>query len=322
MAFMGQRADASAAETSGIEESSEHPSNTEEGNRISAEESPVPAAEVIAQEKESEDSKINENDSSDLAAAEMEPSIPRELDEGKAEGEASPTQMAKDLSIARNENMGDSPLPSQQKESAETETSDELQLNKSNLVGLDGAEQDVSNILCVPEELQHVNDSEIGHNKEDPESEQLPDKVSPVHHNVLDSGHVNLETEPSVVIASDTTQSESHNEVSDEHLQNSTSGGEDPPKDAESLNHHIGTSSESLEMSVHPKDLGAANNEQNRTINVSSSSDSTIELEKVRKEMKLMEAALQGAARQSQVFVFFIFHITKNFTNSYACTFH
>ena len=310
MAFMGHRADTGAAETSEIEESSEHPSNTE-GTEISSEESSVPAAEVIAPEKDSEDPKTNENDSSDRVVVDVEPSTPRELDEGKAEGEASPTQMTIDLSIAGNENLGDSPLPSQQKDGAEMETSDELQSNKSNLAGSDGAEQVVRNILCMPDELQHVNDSEVGHSKEDPDSEQLPHKVSLVHYDVPDSGHLSLEPDPSVVIAFDTTQSESHNEVSDEHLQISTSGGEDPARDAESGNHDIGASSESLEMSVDRKDLGADNNEHNRTINVSSSSDSTIELEKVRKEMKLMEAALQGAARQSQVFIFLIIPYNK-----------
>jgi hypothetical protein len=35
--------------------------------------------------------------------------------------------------------------------------------------------------------------------------------------------------------------------------------------------------------------------------NISDSIDSTLELEKVKTEMKMMETALQGAARQAQV---------------------
>lgn len=323
MAFMGQRPDDSASETSEKEELLKQPSDTEEPDR-SAQELHGPGTEVIVPvEEDREGSKINEKDGSDRAEADI--SSPHELDEGKAEADAICTSSdmglpivgdanveespivsphkeictARDtgLPIAGDASLEDSPIVSPPKESIETETSDDLQSNHSNSPGSDGAEQVASNILGIPEELHRASDAEVGCETEALESDQLPDKVSPAHHDVLGSGHDGFDES---LVAPDTTPSESVGRISDGHPPDSTIGEQDPTTDADIVNQDISASRESLEMSVHQRDSGADSNEQIRKSNVSDSLEATIELDKLKKEMKLMEAALLGAARQAQ----------------------
>ncbi|ONK69066.1 uncharacterized protein A4U43_C05F18930 [Asparagus officinalis] len=296
MAFMGPRADNATPETSGKEETLENSSTaTKEQYTSSLEVPSVPTEEVVLTlEKESGDSKIEEKDNNNLDVAGMKPNIPIELDEGKDEAESDPIQVDRDLTIAENVNTEDSPVPPQRKEVTETETGDESQSSIFNLTGLEGGDQVESNIVSVPDEPHNVSDSEVSHDKLDQESEEHPDKASTVHHEVQDSEHVRLDTESSVVNESDAPQSGKIAEVSDEQFTSPTNDEPVPERDANFVKHGIDASSESLEMNAHRKDLESDSNEQSIT------ADSTAELEKVRKELKFMEAALQGAARQSQ----------------------
>ncbi|KAJ6823139.1 putative golgin candidate 5 isoform X1 [Iris pallida] len=319
MSFMGHRGDDSTNEALGIEESPEDPSSPEVRSRMSTDDASISGTTVnIYVNEESEDTVIKEKDSGNVVEEKdgtvtedkdggepIGPTVPEGLDkvtaEAEDETESSLVQANKDFSIISNVAVVDSALSSQEKDATVAENSDESQSDISKTSSSHGARQTENIPPSVPFELHQTSDSQVMHQQTEIASEQLPDEVSLVHPDVLNNGHAVPETESPGAIAIDSIQSENCREDSDKHSRNSSSSVEDQSRNFDTASREVSEISEFVETGYHGEESEADSKEKaSTTINVSDSSDPMIEVEKVKKEMKLMEAALQGAARQAQ----------------------
>ncbi|KAG1346719.1 golgin candidate 5 [Cocos nucifera] len=284
------------AETSVKHESSEYPSSAEGHDSIANEQSPTSAAETIAPvEKEKQDSESND-ENIDPHKVDISSDTPGELDEDRADAKSDHSQAENNLSAARNIDVADSVLTLQKKADAEVGTINELQPGDSKLTSSDGLENIESNVPSTPNELHHIRDSQVYQDEHEMEAENLVDKGSPDHADVLSNGQMSLETEFSSVIPVGMPMHETADEQSEDPIPNSINFERDPAVTTESI------SNESAEVGLQGKNLEADEKKQSlsTTVNVPGSTDPLVEVEKVKKEMKMMEAALQGAARQAQ----------------------
>ncbi|KAJ6792383.1 golgin candidate 5 [Iris pallida] len=313
MSFMGHRGDDSTPEASDKEESPEHTSSPEMRNIMSSDGASVSGPIVnVSVDKESEDTIIKEKDNDTVTEekdggephiADINPTVPEELDKvtAEAEAESSVIQANADFSIAGDMVIVDSATSSQEKDVPVAENRDESQSDISKSTSSDNAIQTENSPPSVPVELHQTSDSQVTHQQTEIAKQQLPDEVSLLQPDILNSGHAVPDTESPGVIASDSTQSESCREDSDKHSHNSSSSAEDQSRSCDSAPQDISLLSELVETGYHGKESRADSKEKmSTTINLSDSVDPMIEVEKVKKEMKLMEAALQGAARQAQ----------------------
>ncbi|XP_008789324.2 golgin candidate 5 isoform X2 [Phoenix dactylifera] len=287
------------AETSVKDESSEYPSAYDS---ITNERLPTSTAETIASvEMEKEDSE-SKDENVDPHKVDISSNAPGELDEDRVDAKSDHSQAENNLSTARSIDVVDSVLTLQNIADAEVGTVNELQPGDSMLTSTDGLERIESNAPSTPNELHHIKDSQVNQDKHEMEPEQLVDKGSPDQADVLNNGQVSLETEFSSVIPVGMPKHETAEEQSEDHIPNSISSEQDPAVTPESISHDTDASSESVEMSFQGKDLETDEKKQSSstTVNVPGSTDPLVETEKVKKEMKMMEAALQGAARQAQ----------------------
>ncbi|XP_026661365.2 golgin candidate 5-like isoform X2 [Phoenix dactylifera] len=305
-AFMGHIGDGSAPEVS-VEvepsgktessikiESSEHISSTEEHDGISSTsvaETPSPVKKV----KEDSESK---GEDVDPHKVDISSNAPGELDDDRADAKSDHSQAETNLSSARSVDVADFVLASQQKEDAEVGTINELWAGDSKLTSSDGVEQIEIIVPSTSNELHHVNDSQGNHDKHEAEA----DKGSPDKADVLHNGQVSLDTESSGVIPVGMPTHEDANKQSDDRIANSISSEQDRAVPTDSVSHDTDASNESVEMGLQGKDLEPDEMKQSSstTLNLPDTTDSFVEVEKVKMEMKMMEAALQGAARQAQ----------------------
>ncbi|XP_073108900.1 golgin candidate 5 isoform X2 [Elaeis guineensis] len=290
------------AETSVKDESSEYPSSTEGHDSITNEQSHTSAAETIAPvEKEKEDSE-SKDENIDPHKVDISSNTPGELDEDRADAKSDHSQAENNLSTARNIDVADSVLALQKKADAEVGTINELQEGDSKLTSSDGLEHIESNVPSARNELHHMRDSQVYQDEHEIEAEKLVHKGSPDHADVLSNGQMSHETEVSSVIPVGMPMHETADERSEDPIPNSISFERDPAVTTESISHDTDISNESAEMGLQGKDLEADEKKQSSstTVNIPVSTDSLVEVEKVKKEMKMMEAALQGAARQAQ----------------------
>nr|XP_010924582.1 golgin candidate 5 isoform X2 [Elaeis guineensis] len=302
-AFVGHIGDGSAPEASVKEEpsgkedstpSSEHPSPAEEHDRMSC----TSVAETASPVKMVKEDSERKGEDVDPHKEDLSSNAPGELDDDRADAKSDRSQAEINLSTARSIDVADFVLTLQQKADAEVGTINELQAGDSRLTSSDGVEQVENIVPPTSNELHHVNDSQGSHDKHETEA----DKGSPDKADVLDNGQVSLVTESSGVIPVDMPKCENANEQSDDHILNSISSEQDLAVPTDSVFHHTDASNESVEMCLQGNDLEPDEKKQSSstTLNLPDMTDPFVEVEKVKKEMKMMEAALQGAARQAQ----------------------
>lgn len=195
------------------------------------------------------------------------------------------------------------------------DSSNSLQLNESSETaysedsGSIGARPSIhmdedENIIPKPHELHNdIQQAELA-DEHKTQDEETVDEISPVQADdaPIDSQTVSvLEAPGSTSPTSDKTGGAEENSGSPVSVELSSS--EVSEVVPEMLSHGSDAVSGSLEVSRHGSDQDSNLKEYpSLESNMSNSPDYMIELEKVKKEMKMMETALQGAARQAQVY--------------------
>lgn len=294
MAFMGNKGEEGPSKASVKEESLEHPPSAEESEKI-------PSAETTAlSDKGIEDStsKVDDTDSNNASIIANEPG---ELDEISAVVGSSHSQDETETSLSGSKEEADLPPVFQHKVDADGDASNNSQPGDSQLQIAESVEPNVNSVFHAPEGLQHASDSQGSHVKNETESEQLVDKGSPKHSNVVVSVRESLEKEASVAIIPVGIMKHDHpNEFSDNNVPKPIGNEQDQNEASESVSHDDDASLKSAKLSSEAM-LVEAENDNAVSNNVPNSVNSFAEVEKVKQEMKMMEAALQGAARQAQV---------------------
>lgn len=294
MAFMGNKGEEGPSKASVKEESLEHPPSAEESEKI-------PSAETTAlSDKGIEDStsKVDDTDSNNASIIANEPG---ELDEISAVVGSSHSQDETETSLSGSKEEADLPPVFQHKVDADGDASNNSQPGDSQLQIAESVEPNVNSVFHAPEGLQHASDSQGSHVKNETEAEQLVDKGSPKHSNVVVSVRESLEKEASVAIIPVGIMKHDHpNEVSDNNVPKPIGNEQDQNEASESVSHDDDASLKSAKLSSEAM-LVEAENDNAVSNNVPNSVNSFAEVEKVKQEMKMMEAALQGAARQAQV---------------------
>ncbi|CAL9159421.1 unnamed protein product [Musa hybrid cultivar] len=294
MAFMGNKGEEGPSKASVKEESLEHPPSAEESEKI-------PSAETTAlSDKGIEDStsKVDDTDSNNASIIANEPG---ELDEISAVVGSSHSQDETETSLSGSKEGADLPPVFQHKVDADGDASNNSQPGDSQLQIAESVEPNVNSVFHAPEGLQHASDSQGSHVKNETEAEQLVDKGSPKHSNVVVSVQESLEKEASVSIIPVGIMKHDHpNEFSDNNVPKPIGNEQDQNEASESVSHDDDASLKSAKLSSEAM-LVEAENDNAVSNNVPNSVNSFAEVEKVKQEMKMMEAALQGAARQAQV---------------------
>ncbi|KAJ8505977.1 hypothetical protein OPV22_006863 [Ensete ventricosum] len=293
MAFMGNKGEEGASKASGKAESFEHPPSAEESEKI-------PSAETTAlSDKGIEDStsKVDDTDSNNASIVVNEPG---ELNEISAVVGSSHSHDETETLLSGSKEEADSFPVFQHLVDADGGASDNSQPGDSQLQIAESVESNVDSVFHAPEGLQHASDSQGSHIKNETEAEQLVDKGSPKHSNVAISVQESLEKEASVAIPVGIMKHDHPIELSDNNVPKPIGNEQDQNEASESVSHDDDATPKSAKLSSEAIAV-EAENDNAVSNNAPNSMNSFAEVEKVKQEMKMMEAALQGAARQAQV---------------------
>ncbi|CAL9087561.1 unnamed protein product [Musa textilis] len=300
MTFMGHKGQESASEASLKAEFLSHPSSAEEYKQISAAGSPVSTVETTT-EKLTKDFIIHANDTGSNIASIMVDK-PGEVDRDKVMVGSNCLKAETETYLSGSKEQPDSFSLSQHKTDADGVTNDKAQPRDSLLQIADGEESIVASFLCVAEELHQASDLQGSNVKNETEAVQIVDEGSPMQSNIVVSVQEGLEIDTSVEIPVSVMKYDHANELSDHSDLNPISTEQHQVTSSESVTHDTDLSPKSMEVSSKAMDVEAEDDKSSvgASNNKSNSMDPIVEVEKVKQEMKMMEAALQGAARQAQ----------------------
>ncbi|CAL9092350.1 unnamed protein product [Musa textilis] len=294
MAFMGNKGEEGASKSSVKAESLEHPPSAEESEKI-------PTAETTALSDKGIEDSTSKVDDTDSDTASIVVNEPGELNEISTVVGSSHSQDETETSLSGSKEEADLPPIFQHKVDADGDASNNSQPGDSQLQIAESVEPNDISVFHAPEGLQHASDSQGSHVKNETEAEQLVDKGSPKHSNVVVSVPESLEKEASVAIIPVGIMKHDHpNELSDNNVPKPIGNEQDQNEASESVSHDVDASPKSAKLSSEAMTIEAGNDKAVSN-NATNSVNSFAEVEKVKQEMKMMEAALQGAARQAQV---------------------
>ncbi|URD88191.1 TATA element modulatory factor 1 TATA binding [Musa troglodytarum] len=324
MTFMGHKGQESASEASLKAEFLSHPSSAEEYEQISAAGSPVSTVETTT-EKLTKDFISHANDTGSNIASIMVDK-PGEVDRNEVMVGSNCLKAETETYLSGSKERPDSFSLSQHKTDADGGTNDKVQPRDCLLQIADGEESIVASFLCVAEELQQASDLQGSNVKNETEAVQIVDEGSPMKSNIVVSVQEGLEIDTSVEIPVSVMKYDHANELSDHSDLNPISTEQHQVTSSESVTHDTDVSPKSMEVSSKAMDVEAEDDKSSvgASNNKSNSMDPIVEVEKVKQEMKMMEAALQGAARQAQVFLHFnAYSKVSNFaqTNTFQAVF-
>lgn len=321
MAFMGQKGGESALESTEKSESMKPPSSVEdkkvavtntateqprpddEGNEESSlvlmdavEETSVAIPEetnaITADptKSESADPEISESADHGKSESDSSPPIPVEVSESNMEHFEDPDSL-NDLNQKDTSGMG----PSKHSETMEAKP------------GTDEADQVGVIAFVSPESHDLMNMHETISERKAQEEENV-ENLSPVQaEDASRSSQEGIGLEHSGFISA-TKETESPKEHFTDNLPATQPPDEAAEIVSESVSHEKDTNVRAVDLNQHAVG-NEPNIEEQHVSSGSSTSDissSVVELEKLRREMKMMETALQGAARQSQVLIFYL----------------
>ncbi|XP_021736873.1 golgin candidate 5-like [Chenopodium quinoa] len=305
MAFMGHRGEENADEAddsevshdeaSGeskdgfpeISESTQDPSIVEEKKDDVPDTDVKPAAEsVLPADEEGEVKEQRDNVASE--AVDEVVTLAKDSDEVKADAQepaTSPKQTIQDAGITNSNKQLD------EEGVAEGVSPEHSELAESNLA--DQVQQLPIDNVITREASDGVETKESG-------QELAVDRDIPKQEEVsIDTGNLieHLQTDDSIGIAESESPTESVNDSASAELPSNAIQGIVSGQATEESDSHDTTIEESKQFK---EDENAKVDRPVSVANVSDSADAVLELEKVKKDMKMMEAALQGAARQAQ----------------------
>lgn len=306
-AFMGNKSEESTDETleNPEPEFSKPHSPSDEKTEVETDSSAVPAIEQTASNDEAHEEKImpdvhpDPEEGTNIASAEGTQTNASESSEDEVDSQSVPIELSKPN--VEHAERSDSSNRLQQKESSETVFSEDSGSPEAkSSIHVDEADSNIT----VPHELHNViHQGEITDAQKIQEKETI-EKVSRIQaEDAAIDGQTVSGVEPPGSNSPTSDETEGAEENSKSPLPVEQPSNEVSEVVPETLSCEGDATSRSVEVNQHGSDHET--NIKERTSlgsNLFDSPDSMIELEKVKKEMKMMETALQGAARQAQVF--------------------
>ncbi|XP_040949644.1 golgin candidate 5 isoform X2 [Gossypium hirsutum] len=301
MSFMGQKGEENAVESSGKLESSQDPPKAVEKEEAETGSSTYPHEKTSVEDDKAAVKLEKENKHSE-AVERADTAI---SDSGKAESESEPEPVSTEPSETTFQNVGssDSPDTEQQKESFVMVISDD---SDSKEAKLDNAEVDqVEDAEPVPAKSSDAVDILESKDEQKTHTEEISDKSSPVKSEESSDRQDDAGAGPeeSVLSNSHSISVEEANSVQEFPLPNVLPSYEAQGTVSESAFVGNDANTEKVEVNEQANDSETDVKEEMHMSSATimpASVDSMHELEKVMMEMKMMESALQGAARQAQ----------------------
>ncbi|KAA3489285.1 golgin candidate 5-like [Gossypium australe] len=296
VSFMGQKGEENAVESSGKLESSQDPRKAVEKEEAETYSSTCPHEKTSVEDDKAAVKLEKENKHSE-AVERADTAI---SESGKAESEPEPVSTEPSQTTFQNVGSSDSPDTEQQKESFVTVISDD---SDSKEAKLDKAEVDqVEDAEPVPAKSIDAVDILESKDEQKTHTEEISDKSSPVKSDESSDRQDDAGAGPdeSVLSSSHSISVEETNSVQEFPLPNVLPSYEAQGTVSESV--FVGND-EKVEVNEQTNDSETDVKEEMHLSSATimpASVDSMHELEKVRMEMKMMESALQGAARQAQ----------------------
>ncbi|XP_020687505.1 golgin candidate 5 isoform X1 [Dendrobium catenatum] len=299
MAFMGNRGDeprnrgdGGTVEVSEKVKSSEHLASEEKQDDLPGEVSPVTKAETeVLLEKENLISETMGRNDFESSLSSL--SMTLGPDKGEAKPESNIVQAEEDLADLKKQDLSSQ----EQTHSNEKELVSIVGSQSGEIIQESSADTELDIVLTTPDSSHDAVNSQKMHDKQETEESML--RIgSPEHHDTQDSGQSSLEGESPGSIRPNISMIKDLSEVSYGESSSSQSLLQDPAKvlpDSSASNELMEVGSQ-MKISEDSKET----NYRSMTAGLSDSRNLLAELEKVKKEREMMEAALQGAARQAQ----------------------
>ncbi|KAF6134164.1 hypothetical protein GIB67_013561 [Kingdonia uniflora] len=273
MAFMGHKSEENSVESSEEVESLEYPSPIEQNKEVFTDE--VPSS--ITEQTSSPEQENEESESKGET---------KNTDPDETEAESQLLESKKSDPTVINVETHNSFSHLQQEESTKLASSEISEPEESK-------SQDQVEIISPVSDESH---SDINILEQKLEAEDIIEKSSPVQLEELDAREAGDEID-----SNPTSTSILKEESTSELVSNNSSDPSSPEMVAEVVGHESGSLLNTSERNkVNDFDVDTKDQRLSSGTNVSDTIDSDINLEKVKMEMKMMEAALQGAARQAQ----------------------
>ncbi|XWS20265.1 hypothetical protein CRYUN_Cryun31cG0085800 [Craigia yunnanensis] len=295
MAFMGQKSEEGAVESSGKLESSETPPKVDEEAETDRS---VHSPEKTTVEEDKQAVKL-EKDNEHPEDVERANTVI--LGPGKAESESKPVSAEPSESTFQNVESSDSPDNEQQKESSEVVLSED---SDSKEATVDTAEIDqVEDAEPVPVESSDAVDVHETKDEQKTQTEEILEKGSPVKFEESSDSQAGAggPDEP-VPLSSHSISVEETNSAREILFPTVLPSYEAQETVSETvfLENDANTKRVEVDQQYNDSDTDAQGEQRLSAATMSDSVDSMHELEKVKMEMKMMESALQGSARQAQ----------------------
>ncbi|XP_062154659.1 golgin candidate 5 isoform X2 [Alnus glutinosa] len=325
MALMGQKSEESACESSAMQESSKHlptvekssgdPGSPQHKSKVEEKEGTEPetdrslhsAAEKATAENENEVRKADKDAEHPETAGETNNVI---LYPDKAESELTLMPVIQPEPIGQDVETLESVGKLQEKEISEvghTENSELVQA-KSGVIEVDEVESSMivphklHNVVDMSESMDEQKTQVENTDKQKSQAEELSETIGLVQTEASSNSHAGGGTKPSGLHSASTEETDSTDESSNYPLPTALPSDEASAmvSDLVSPENHAIDKAVEVDQQVNDNETDIKEQQLSPGLNVSDSSDSMLELEKVKREMKMMETALQGAARQAQ----------------------
>ncbi|XP_017979157.1 PREDICTED: golgin candidate 5 [Theobroma cacao] len=299
MALMGHKSEETAVESSGKLESSQAPPEVEEKEEAETDRSLHSPDQTTAEEDKSAVQVEKDDEHSEV----VESSDNVFPDPGKTEPESEPVSVEPSESTFQNVESSDSPDNEQQKESSGLVPSESADSKEAKL---EAAEIDqVEDAMAVPAESSNVVDIHESTDEQKPQTEDALEKGSPVKSEESRDSQASAGGGPDELefLRSHSITVEETKSAHEFSLPSVVPSDEVQGMVSESVFFENDANTKRVEVDQRTNDSETdAKEEQclSSATTMSDSADSMHELEKVKMEMKMMESALQGAARQAQ----------------------
>ncbi|PIA64915.1 hypothetical protein AQUCO_00100406v1 [Aquilegia coerulea] len=303
MSFMGHRSGESAVETSEIAESSDRSSSVKEQERISTNNELPPASEQTSPAENEEEAAEIKEEVEQQEASEETSDVVGEVRSHEETGIAGVDSHA--VLVESNDptpeivEANDSLNPLGKTENSE-ERSHLESPSADSKSSTDAVEQVQLDSILESDKLPPVSDSHVDQNEQRAEAAEV-EEGSTVEVEVPEDGKVGTGTETSLSDSTDIVN-DSVPEVSSSHFLSAMHSDQSAHMSSKQFSNDNDPSTDTVEASLQTNDVETDTSDQrlSSATNVSESADYAVEVEKVKREMKMMEAALQGAARQAQ----------------------
>ena len=300
IAFMGQKGSEGTTESSEQPESSQLPSSAGEKQEVETVGSTHSPAEEAAPAKEGREPVQIEKDH-------VHPGISEEgtdiviADSRKNESDSQLVLAAPSESTVESVESMDSSNQIQQEASSHS-----VEANSQ----ADEIDQ-VEGSIIIPDESHKVADLHESTGEQKTGLNEIVDKILPIQTEASIDSKAGIGTELSASHSATIKETESAGELSEDHLPTTLPSYVASETVSELVSHENDVIAKAVDPQAHDYNTDVKESAFGSGTNVSDSVDSTVEVEKLKLEMKMLETALQGAARQAQVHYYFFNYLME-----------